>query len=247
MTNFTLVAFTCVLSLFASCVDNRLSVDIPATPEPVHSQVPECGKLREEISNFDQDDDGTRKRAEVAVLDIAKGSQLCRDLAVKLLIDTVNDQKEPIIREQKALNRWDTTVDALGRLGGSEAVEPLAQHLTVNEGAYGLGLGVFPAALALARLGDVSLPSLVSIACNSKSDTNVEQAVGAIYAIHTPAALAALDAVRTKGSNQWVRQHAAELISQFKHSPKSILLDTDVYGSGFPGPPPIPKLPPPKH
>jgi HEAT repeat protein len=187
-------------------------------PSPVlerTSKSGDCDDLPDELMNFKADDDA-RKQAEANVLGIAKRSQACRDLAVRMLIEMVQGENEKVIRSAEGRRQWETITDALGELGAKEAVRPLADHLTVNGGTYAFGLGIYPAVTALVKLGDASLPTLTSMACRSKSEIEREQSLSAIYAIHTNAAVAALKSTSEEASDAGIRERAAQLYLELK-------------------------------
>ncbi|MEW6731867.1 MAG: HEAT repeat domain-containing protein [Acidobacteriota bacterium] len=99
-----------------------------------------------------------RSLARTRLYDIAKESNTDRERIIAELIEVLNDPEL-----QDSVNKaatWYDTAYLLGDLKAEEAIDALVAHLDYNNGTQGFSLGHYPAAWALAEIGEAAIPKL---------------------------------------------------------------------------------------
>ncbi len=95
---------------------------------------------------------------------------------------TLSDGAGELVRSQERFQEWSEATDILGRIKATEALDTLIGCLDCNDGRFGLSLGRFPAALAVLRFGEMSIPKL-SAALRHKNPMVRHKAAEVLYAM----------------------------------------------------------------
>lgn len=210
-----------LFALLLSCSNGVTTPFVePASPAtPIRdTSYPNQDWIRSLTRRLGSGDEADRVEAQKELLNTANLDDGNRRLVLKALLEVVNSQNGEIITCGPSCYReWEGAVETLGQMAAVEAIPALASRVSMNYGAYSLGIAFFPAARALVAIGDPSVPALLQVALNNPKPLNRSVAFRGIYAIHTQTALLAMEEIARKASDPNLRRDAHDALEGWEN------------------------------
>ena len=179
-----LVLSSCVI--LTTCVE-RIAVRNTSTNKnaftPATEQQDAYSQLKAEIGKLRSEDKSERERAKSEILAFSNKSVEDRRHVIRELIKlaVVPNGDAEFLRSHERFLAWSEAADILGTMKATEAISVLISCLDCSNGRFNLGLGIYPAALAIIKIGDEAVPQLAE-ALEQKSLVQFV-AAKALYAI----------------------------------------------------------------
>ena len=112
----------------------------------------------------------TREDAKKEILGLTEQSASSRQCIISAMIGLANKvtTEQPngfmlAVKSPRSYEQWLELTEILGAMKAAEALDLLIDNLDFNDGKTNLGIRHYPAAIAMARLGDQAIPGLTKI------------------------------------------------------------------------------------
>jgi HEAT repeat protein len=179
-----------------------LAADGTAHPTDGNNQA-DSVQVDTRIRNLKSDDKDEREIAKKEIIELSEKSPAYRQHVIKALMEivTLSGGREELIRNPTRFLVWKESVDILGTIKATEAIDLLVDCLDCNSGASGLGPGRYPATVSVIKIGEEAVPKLAA-ALEGQSAGLRYMAVQALYSIGGDSARKALEKASLRERNK---------------------------------------------
>jgi HEAT repeat protein len=103
-----------------------------------------------------------RTAAKAALIQLSNESPRNREAVIKELLGIIKSSNRTLnfIKDPENYLGWQESTEILGSIRATEAIDDLIHCLDCNDGKFGLSIERFPAAAALVKMGEDSVPKL---------------------------------------------------------------------------------------
>ena len=161
-----------VLVMILSCTAMR------AEPLTISDRNVECDEILPLISELRSGKKPVRETTKQRILIFSERSKESRQCTIKKMADIVAvpitfSDRTLFLKHQELYLVWNEALDILATMKAIEALDVLVECLDCNDGKSGLGIGHFPAAMTVAKLGEAAIPGLERALTHERAEIRV--------------------------------------------------------------------------
>lgn len=169
------------------------------------------------LGKFHSEKKEEQEKAQKEIIELSVQSNSFRRLAIEEMLKIVESQNTSIIQcENNCYQAWRLSVETLGTMNATEAIDPLVKRLEYNNGAFGLSLSWFPAAKSIVRIGTPAIPKLTEIFSEEENnEVRRDLAVHSLYEIGGDEAKISLQNILKKEINEERKEEIYRLLANW--------------------------------